>query len=385
MKQQSLAITDQKYKDLYESLLTRHNALMESSTQSIVLYYDDNFNLKYWNKGFLTVLEINEEEFQSDYFMTLNGIIKVVINTYQRTLEQEREVVFKTRSGKRVYVHFHIAKTEDNSEFKYVMIGQNFTETRKIYEKLLSRNEELTEKNRIIQESSSYRAMFYNNITHELRTPLSGILGVTGLMKSLPQLDEKVLKNIDIIESNSKNLLFIINQILDISRIDSGKVVPSYTSIPIALLVNDAVNLARSLMQDRDNVEIRKTITPEDAIIRTDYSKMRQVINNLIGNSVKFTESGFIEIIANVDDGYYTISIRDSGIGIAPEVQKKIFEPFVQADGGITKKYGGTGLGLSIAYKLVKLLNGSIELISEPGIGTEFILKFLKKSSDVED
>jgi len=185
------------------------------------------------------------------------------------------------------------------------------------------------------------------------------------------------MENLDIIESNSKNLLEIINQLLDISKIEAGKMSVSKSKIPLAMIIYEAEMLGAGLLSHKPEVEFIKEVEELNKIVYIDNSKVRQIINNLLGNAIKFTKKGYVKLKLSTDDNYLYISVTDTGIGIKEDEIDKIFKPFIQADPSITKEFGGTGLGLTITEKLVALLKGDIKVKSVVDQGTEFCVKIL--------
>jgi signal transduction histidine kinase/CheY-like chemotaxis protein len=228
-----------------------------------------------------------------------------------------------------------------------------------------------------IKESNQAKDLFLANMSHEIRTPLNGIVGFTQLLKTTPLTPEQE-EFIHVIEESSENLLTIVNDILDLSKIKAEKI--ELEEVPFDPLdkFESAVETygAKALQKDIDfGVYIDPTLPSS---IYGDPTRITQILVNLISNAIKFTGtygevSVFCEKI-HEDDQEVTIkfSVKDTGIGIAPEQQKRIFEAFSQADSSTTRKFGGTGLGLSISSRLVSLMGGKLEIDSEPGVGSTF-------------
>jgi len=228
------------------------------------------------------------------------------------------------------------------------------------------------------QEASEAKSMFLANMSHEIRTPLNGIVGFTELLKDTG-LKEEQTEFVEIIEKSSENLLEIINNILDLSKIESNKLEIEDIAFNPAEEFESAVDVY-AVRASEKHIDLGCFIDPElEHPIKGDPTKIKEVIINLLSNAVKFTSSsGAINVdirkLASEQEGITRVrfEVQDSGIGVTSEQKAKIFDAFSQADTSITRKYGGTGLGLTISSRFIELMGGQLDLHSEPGEGTTF-------------
>lgn len=235
--------------------------------------------------------------------------------------------------------------------------------------------------------ASRAKSEFLANMSHEIRTPMNSIIGMTELTLQKP-LDTEIKENLQIIKQSSNTLLEIINDILDLSKIESGKMELDEKPFRLNSLMQEVRLIFEMPAKEKGlsfSINVDKNI-PDN--LSGDRLRIKQILINLIGNAIKFTKEGFVKVdvslVNKVDDTVLlNFMVVDSGIGIANEKQKHIFEPFVQADGSITRKYGGTGLGLTICKKLVDLMGGKISLKSKINEGSTFIFSLNLKISNI--
>jgi signal transduction histidine kinase/DNA-binding response OmpR family regulator/CHASE3 domain sensor protein len=249
---------------------------------------------------------------------------------------------------------------------------------------LEERNHIITERNIDIQrkadelaQSTRYKSEFLANMSHELRTPLNSILLLSRLMSENQEknLSDEQIEYAKVIQSSGHGLLSLIDEILDLSKIEAGKMQLEYQSVSLLAVITNMRGLFEPIAGEK-GIALNMTIAPEcPERIETDQLRLEQILRNLFSNAIKFTAKGHVSLHVSPydrDTNFIQFRVRDTGIGIPVEKQQLVFEAFQQADGSTRRKYGGTGLGLSISKELAKLLGGDITLISTPDEGSEF-------------
>lgn len=243
----------------------------------------------------------------------------------------------------------------------------NITNQKKIYEQLLLSKKEAEEANEI-------KSLFLANVSHEIRTPLNGIFGFTELLSST-ELNSLQTEYVNHIIFSTENLLTLINDLLDLSKIESDKIQLNLEDIDVSKIAQSIVQILK-LQSIEKNVDLQLLI--DNSVPKTilgDGLKLNQVISNLLSNAIKFTDFGKIIFSITKESDILVFSIEDTGIGIPSEQLNQIFQPFYQVDSSLTKKYKGTGLGLSITKKILDKMNAPLEIKSVVGQGSKFSFK----------
>ncbi len=240
---------------------------------------------------------------------------------------------------------------------------------------LQEQNAELETQKNQLNEANRLKTNFLSNMSHELRTPLNSVIALSGVLnrRLAKQIPEEEYSYLEVIERNGKHLLALINDILDISRIEAGREEIEITTFNINNLIEETISMIYPQVKEKD-VELLQNETDLDLNISSDSDKIRHILQNLIGNAVKFTDSGSIRVAASKTENGITISISDTGIGIDAAHLPHIFDEFRQADGSTSRRFGGSGLGLAIAKKYANLLGGTITVNSSIGEGSVFTL-----------
>ena len=267
-------------------------------------------------------------------------------------------------------------RDQNNQTIGYLGVIENITLIKQAKEDLI--------------RSNQMKSEFLANMSHEIRTPMNGVLGMVELLERTP-LNEEQKDHLQTMKSSGEHLLTIINDILDISKIDAGKLELESMHFNLTRSITETIELMKGKAKEK-NLELKflSHIKPESLWIKSDQTRLKQILLNLLSNAIKFTNKGSVTVtIENLDlEGDHlkvTLIVTDTGIGLSSDNIKNLFEKFTQADKSITRVYGGTGLGLSITHSLVKMLNGEIKVESKEGEGTSFIIDFNFLKGDPHD
>jgi signal transduction histidine kinase len=239
--------------------------------------------------------------------------------------------------------------------------------------------DEIQDKNRQLAEASEHKSQFVSSVSHELRTPLNAIIGLTDMLVTNTARfgTEKAKEPLQRVHRAGTHLLGLINQVLDLSKIEAGKLELNPQTVQLAPLINDVISTAGQLAEQNKNrlvVEAPKNL----GALTVDPMRLRQILLNLLSNACKFTKAGEVKLAARkVSNGssFVEFAVSDTGIGMTAEQQAKLFEEFSQADAATAQRFGGTGLGLAITRKLARMMGGDVTVTSEPGKGSVFTVR----------
>jgi signal transduction histidine kinase/ActR/RegA family two-component response regulator len=254
-------------------------------------------------------------------------------------------------------------------------------------DELLSARDEIARTRDDAQRASRAKSLFLANMSHEIRTPMHGILGMAELLSGTG-LDPTQRKFVETIRRSGKGLLTLLNEALDLSKVESGKLQIELRPFELRALVDDVVNLMVARATEKQLTLAATVVTTLPQAVKGDAMRLRQVLANLLGNAIKFTERGAVGVRVQPVDGDHRrvrFEVRDSGIGIGPEQLERLFQPFEQADSSTTRRFGGTGLGLSISKQLIELMGGTIGVQSTTGRGTTFWFEVPLEAADMAD
>jgi PAS domain S-box-containing protein len=308
-----------------------------------------------------------------------------------RAIGQRLEATLKLKSGSGVYAELSNAFLDSvSSEPLLLSIFRDITDRRKAEDEIRRQMVTIREQNDLLaaardqaMDANRTKSSFLANMSHELRTPLNAIIGYSEiLLEEMEDVGQQGYRNdVEKIRTAGKNLLALINDVLDLSKIEAGRMELFLEEFDVPELLQEIDGIIKPLLENRANTFVCHEMDAP-LKVRLDQTKVRQILLNLLSNACKFTESGTIALSVGTDgsrssDDYDAVifSVKDSGVGMSPEQMKKLFAEFSQADSSTTKKYGGTGLGLAISKRFCEMMKGSITVKSAPGEGTTFVVR----------
>jgi len=281
--------------------------------------------------------------------------------------------------------------SEANQKLIYIMVHQcvSALENLQLYLELKEAHQEqsrmltLAEEARDMAESAnSAKSLFLANMSHELRTPLNAIIGYSEILQEMAEdlTQEDFIPDLTKINNAGKHLLTLVNEVLDLSKIEAGKMELCLETFNLNTVLNEVISTVQPLIEKKQNT---LTIAYDDDLgsMHTDLTKLHQMLLNLMSNAAKFTENGQISFEVKRDGEWFSFCVIDNGIGMTAEQQKRLFQPFTQGDSSMTRRYGGTGLGLVITKKFAQMIGGHIWVESEFGYGSSFVLSLPKEAS----
>jgi PAS domain S-box-containing protein len=375
----NLDITDQRR--IERELRERELQLLEA--QHIALLgswsWDVANNKTYWSPALYKIYGLKPE----DHAPTFEGYLSLVHPDDREMVSKlageavrlcqassyEHRIIWPDKS-----VRFHQVRLEvkvDDEGRAIMLLGTSQDITDRVH-----LEQDLKDTRDLAIESARLKSEFLANMSHEIRTPMNGVIGMTGLLLNT-DLTPAQRKFSESIEFSAESLLRIINDILDFSKIEAGLLYFEKIDFDLHAAVEAPVELLAERAQGK-GLELASVVYQDvPSALQGDPGRLRQVLTNLIGNAIKFTESGEVvvsvtKVSESATDVLVRFEIHDTGIGISPEAQRKLFQSFVQADGSTSRKYGGTGLGLAISKRMVELMGGEIGIVSAPGEGSTF-------------
>lgn len=273
-------------------------------------------------------------------------------------------------------------------------VEERTDELRLANEELSAKKQELEKANIGLRDANKMKSQFLANVSHELRTPLNSIIGFSELLseRAFGELNERQSQYVEFVHSSGEHLLHLINNILDLSKIETGRIELSLAEFSIIEVISEVLGIIKPAAHEK-NITIAAKTVPASPKLLADKAKFKQIMLNLLSNAVKFNREGghidigweIVEEPAGIDiDRYLVFSVRDTGIGIREEDKKKLFKEFEQIDSSITREYGGTGLGLVLTKRLVELHNGSIWFESTFGEGSVFYVKLPQGTEEID-
>jgi PAS domain S-box-containing protein len=307
-----------------------------------------------------------------EYWEVDQQVLTQVLSGESEVVPREKE--YFHQNGQRIPILVSTAPLEDHEQV--VKIVLDISDRKRVEGQLQGINEKLSRTNLELARATRLRDEFLANMSHELRTPLNAILGISeGLLDELyGPLSERQKKSIATVERSGQHLLELINDLLELAKIESGKLELHLSTVPIRRICDGSLNVTRPLALQK-NILIDVDIDPELSTVQADERRMRQVLINLLSNAIKFTPEGgsvFLEVVPGPGRNNVHFKVQDTGIGIAPEDMSKLFQSFTQIDSSLNRQYTGTGLGLVLAKNIAELHLGKITVESKPNKGSCF-------------
>ena len=361
-------IAEYVFKDNYPEI--------KAGITSIKIQYLIIFPLVY-NKETIALLELASESEPKtnvrNYISSINEQLAIgLVNA--KSFEQMENLIGELR----------VLNDEYQKQNKQI-VKQN-DELIQLHIQLKEKADELARQKEHAVELTKVKSEFLASMSHELRTPLISILGLTELLLKDFGVSLKIKDRLQIVDRNGKKLLALINNILEFSKFESGKIDIKKETFLLGEFIEEIYPNINQLTTEKELMLVIDLPKNKNILLNTDKVKLEQILLNLIVNAVKFTEKGFVKVKARVDNlSELNLTVEDSGIGISQENQKIIFDEFKQVDGSTSRKYGGAGLGLAICKKYIDILGGKLKLKSEIGKGTEFFIQLPNSVLDVVD
>ena len=364
--------------DVTERILAEHQlhklSVVVEQSPAIVVITDPDGNIEYVNPMFVEVTGYSAEEARGQNPRILkSGLMskKVYEELWQTILSGgvwSGELQNKKKNGEFYWDQAVISaiRNKENVITNFVAVKVDITEQKKIFAELTAAKEKA-------EESDRLKSAFLANISHEIRTPMNGILGFAQLLKEPHLTGEEETEYIDLIQKSGERMLNLINNLINISRIEAGETMLQESETPVNELMRDLYAFFKPEIDKKGlRLNLKTGLPDNDSVIETDSGKLIQILTNLIQNDLKFTSSGEIDFGYNRSNSTLEFYVIDTGIGIAADMKEKIFDRFHQVDNTLTRTQEGSGLGLSISQAYVEMLGGTIRIESREGWGSEF-------------
>ncbi len=384
----TMLIESRFHQAVLQTSQVRYRTLVEGSPNSIYLL-DGKGQFLAMNQAGLNAMGRQLDEIIGQPFGVFGpggGSSDLGVRSLRDVLNGSRQLFmtsYHDPQGRRLYWQTWLSpiRESDARITSVVGISIDVTEQKEYEERLRSLLADLEHARRAAEAANAAKSEFLANMSHEIRTPLTAILGFADLLKDQDETADQRDRYLDEISHNGAHLLDLINDILDLSKIEADRLTLERTECDIALLVSQVAGTMRHAAEKRGIALVVEFPTPLPQPILTDEHRLRQVLINLVGNAVKFTSSGGVRVVASflpqwLEGGpTVQIDVADTGIGMPPEVLARLGEPFVQGDASTVRKYGGTGLGLAITRRLVHRMGGVLTAQSEPDKGSVFTVR----------
>lgn len=368
-KQKLLLASSEEQIKLHEQKILFQKAILSAQKDSIK------------NKNDLLQEQLQEVEKMEDYLKTKQERIEILnreIENKNTILGNQSEIIARQKLMIVLFIIIGVLflflvitafiSYRNNKNKKDILAKQK--------NEIVAQLEELRQLNIKLEKADQYKSIFLASMSHELRTPLNSIIGYTGilLMGMTGKLNDEQTKQLNKVKNNAKHLLSLINDILDISKIEADKIELKYEEFNLKNVINEVVEIIYPRVTEK-GLELTTEI-PDNFVVNTDIRRIKQVVLNLVSNAVNYTPSGEIHInVQQLTENKFIISVKDTGIGIPEEDIYRLFQPFQQIDSSLTKKNKGTGLGLYLCKKIIMLLGGDIFVKSDFGKGSEFYIE----------
>jgi len=384
----------QQNRELTETTAFMNNVL-ESSTEYSIIAKDLEGKVLAWNEGARRNYGYSADEMVGKQYSQIlhtpedveSGRVKALLDTARATGKAEGVFDRVRKNGQQftASVAVTLRKGADGAPLGFVLISKDITGQKQLEEQLRRKNEELEEQNRRVQEANRLKSEFLANMSHELRTPLNGIIGFAEIMHDgkVGPIAEKHREYLDDILTSARHLHQLINDVLDLAKVESGKMEFRPEIVSLTRLVSEVRDVLRTLAA-RKQIRIETSVDESVETILIDPAKLKQVLYNYLSNALKFTpDSGGVRVCVTPEgEDWFRLEVQDTGVGIHSEDISRLFVEFQQLDASAAKKYQGTGLGLALTRRIVEAQGGTVGVRSTPAEGSAFYAVLPRTHSD---